>query len=122
MDTMIVLSDVISFIRENQGIGSSREISESTLLESDLGITGDDGCELLEDLEKRFDISFVGSDGSLRAAFGLGNNEYLFHSEGFDVLGIMAFLFGRTHTRVRALSVGELHRAMVSIKNRQVGD
>ncbi len=119
MNTMILLSDVISFIKENQGIGSSREISESTLLESDLGITGDDGIELLEDLEKRFDISFAGSDGSLREAFGLEKNEFLFHGEGFDFFGISASLFGRAHTRVKALSVGELHRVIVSIKNRK---
>lgn len=81
------LKDVIEFVREFSGDHKSA-ITEHTLLDADLGITGDDGVELLEDAEKKFGVSFVTEERSFQETFGLGENEYLFNSEGVDFLGI----------------------------------
>ncbi|ORM68441.1 DUF1493 family protein [Pantoea rwandensis] len=53
------LQQVIDFVREFSGDVKS-VITEETRLEADLGITGDDGIELLEQAEKRFGVSFFG--------------------------------------------------------------
>ncbi|MBK0124352.1 DUF1493 family protein [Pantoea sp. S61] len=47
------LEQVIEFVREYSGDLKS-VMTEHTRLEADLGITGDDGVELLEEAEKRF--------------------------------------------------------------------
>lgn len=113
MNTVIELEDVIAFIREHQRLGVRIPITSTTFFERDLGITGDDGVELLEDIQKRFGVSFIGPDGSLRVAFGLAADEYLFHSEGFSLFGFIAHLFGWASEKVRPLSVGRLHQVVV---------
>ena len=99
------LDDLVTCIRDHQRIRKSREITSTTRLEADLGITGDDGCELLEEVERRFCVSFVGKDGSLRDAFQLEKDQYLFHSEGFP-----SFL----NENVKPLTVGELFQVLIS--------
>jgi len=115
MSNTISIEDVISCIRDSQGIAPKRVIQESSLIEDDLGITGDDGCDLLTDIEKRFGISFKGSDGSLREAFDLEPDEYLFHSEGCNPFALLLELFGRTMERVKPITVGDLHRAILKV-------
>lgn len=105
------LDDVITFIRADQYIGEGTPITATTLLEADLGITGDDGSELLEGLQKHFAISFAGP-GGLREAFGLQPGEYLFHSEGLGFFRWLAGCFGKDIENVKPLSVGELHRVI----------
>lgn len=81
------MADVIAFVRDFAGC--RREIiDENTWLEKDLGITGDDGVELLEEAEKVFGVSFSAEEGGFRKAFSLKENEYLFHSEGIDFLAL----------------------------------
>lgn len=109
------LDDVITFIRADQYIGEGTPITATTLLEADLGITGDDGSELLEGLQKHFAISFAGPDGSLREAFGLQPGEYLFHSEGLGFFQWLAGCFGKDIENVKPLSVGELHRVIARL-------
>lgn len=116
----VTLDDVIAFIREHQGVGDGIPITATTLLENDLGITGDDGCELLEALQKRFDISFTGSDGSLREAFGLRQGEYLFHSEGIGLFQMLAGLFSRDIENIKPLSAGELHQVIAGLRKTPV--
>ena len=116
MNGSVALEDVIAFIRESQGIGAKKIISESSLLENDLGITGDDGCELLEEVQKEFGVSFSGADGTLREAFDLKRDEYLFHSEGMSLFLIFANFVGFAIEKVRPLSVGELHRVVAKLK------
>jgi hypothetical protein len=113
---IVELKDLISFIRENQGIGKRKTITADTLLERDLGITGDDGGELLEEIQNKFGVSFAGSDGSLRKAFGLAPDEYLFHSEGFSPFLFIASLLGFSIEKVKPLSVGQLYRVIVELK------
>ena len=106
------INGLIAFIRKHQGISQNKLISETSLLEKDLGITGDDGCELLEAIEKEFSLSFLGSDGSLREVFGLSDGQYLFHSEGVGLFSAIASLFGRDVENVKAISVGDLYSAI----------
>jgi acyl carrier protein len=111
MSLEVTLENLISIIRECQGFSEKDIITEASLLEKDLGITGDDGSELIEVIEKKFDISFAGSDGSLRDAFGLGEGQYLFHSEGMNLFWLLASLFGRDLENVKTITVGELYLA-----------
>lgn len=110
MHKEIALEEVIEFVRHWHGISTTKAITADTFLEKDLGITGDDGVELLEALEKRFGISFSDGKAGLRPAFGLAANEFLFHSEGFGLLaGLFRKLFGLQLENVRPLTVGRLH-------------
>lgn len=108
------LEEVIEFVREFSGDHKS-VITEHTRLDADLGITGDDGVELLEDAEKKFGVSFVTEERSFQETFGLGDNEYLFNSEGLDLLGIgrlVSWLRKEPRSVVKDLSVGELWRVL----------
>jgi hypothetical protein len=114
----LTLENLISLIREFHRIPNKTEISENTLLEDGLGITGDDGCELLEEIEKTFSLSFTGKDGSLREAFDLEENQFLFHGEGIDLFGIFSFIFGRKPENVKPITVGDLLTASLKVKNK----
>lgn len=84
------LADVITFIREFS-VCRRENIDANTYLENDLGITGDDGVELLEGAGKVFGVSFSAEEDSFRDAFSLKEKEYLFHSEGIDFLALFIF-------------------------------
>ena len=108
------LQQVIDFVREFSGDAKS-VITEETRLEADLGITGDDGVELLEEAEKRFGVSFVTEERSFKETFGLGENEYLFNAEGVDLLGarrLVGWIRNEPRCVVRDLTVGELWRVL----------
>lgn len=117
MTSATTLAELIACIRESQGIKASKSISGDSLLERDLGITGDDGDELLQAIQERFGVSFAGADGTLREAFGLEKNEYLFHSEGFSFLVMIANFFGFSIENVKPLSVAQLHRVILERRN-----
>lgn len=115
------LADVIAFIRDfskyKRGI-----LDENSWLEEDLGITGDDGVELLEEAENVFGVRFCAGKEDFRQVFSLKENEYLFHSEGFDFLGIAYLcrrLRGIPEPVIRDLSIGQLHRALVEAHNKK---
>lgn len=115
------MADVIAFVREFAGC-KRETINENTWLEKDLGITGDDGVELLEEAEKIFDVSFSTEEEDFRKTFSLKENEYLFHSEGIDFLGIVYLcrrLRGIPAPVIRDLSVGQLHRVLVEARNKK---
>ncbi|WP_052696611.1 DUF1493 family protein [Pantoea sp. BL1] len=65
------LEEVIEFVREFSGDHKSM-MTEHTLLDADLGITGDEGAELLEEAEKRFGVSCVTEERSFQETFGIG--------------------------------------------------
>jgi acyl carrier protein len=94
------------FIRRECGLRKDKHIDADTQFERDLGITGDDGGELLEAVEKQYQIEFT------HESFGLEFNEYLFHSEGFDLSPIQS-LFGRPIPEVRSFTAGELYEAVL---------
>lgn len=115
------LDDVITFIRE-----FSRDyrtpMDENTWIDAGLGITGDDGSELLVEIEQAFGLSLSSEERGFRDTFSLGENEYLFHSEGFDPLCIGRFidwLRGRPDAIVTDLTIGRLHQALVEAAERE---
>lgn len=114
----ITLANLIDFIRKHQGLAKNQAITGATLLEKDLGITGGDGCELLEAIQKQFNVSFIGADNSIRELFSLQDDEYLFHSEGFSLFSLLARLFGHDIEKVKALSIGQLFQAICLAKNK----
>jgi hypothetical protein len=106
------LEEVIQCVRDSSG-DRKTAIDEHTWLEKDLGITGDDGSELIEEAELRFGVSLFDEEGN---AFGLKENEYLFTAEGLDLLGICQFidwLRGIPRSVITDLNVGQLHQALV---------
>ena len=116
------VEEVIAFVREFSGC-TRKAIDESTLLEEDLGICGDDGVELLE-AEKFFAVRFETDEEDFRSLFSLKENEYLFTSEGLDLLGICYFfrwLHGEPEPVVRDLSIGQLHQVLVKVRSKQEG-
>jgi hypothetical protein len=107
------LAEVVAFVREFTRAGRSTAVSGNTRIEADLGITGDDGSELLATAEERFGADF-GDD--LRTAFRLGPEEFLFHSEGTPIPGadvLSRWLTGSPRPNVRDLTVDELHQAIL---------
>ena len=102
------------FIREWSQLPEYKHIAPETLFERDLGITGDDGTDLLEAIEKRFNVELASEKNGLRKTFNLQPNEYLFHSEGWGptIPDLLSF-FKRTPTPiVRSFTVGELFDAV----------
>ncbi|WP_147199934.1 hypothetical protein [Pantoea sp. CCBC3-3-1] len=113
------LSQVIIFVHQFSKAPLA-SVHEQTLLEADLGITGDDGVELIEAAEKIFRVDFCSTEQSFSTIFSLKENEYLFNSEGLDLLGICRlfdWIRGIPRPVIRDLSVGQLHRALVEACN-----
>ncbi len=104
------------FIRDFARISASTKITPNTEFEKDLKITGDDGVDLLQETEKRFSVKLSSGDHGYKKTFNLGPNEYLFDSEGLDLIGIIPLLqriFGKNKTyTVRRFTVGELFDAV----------
>jgi hypothetical protein len=106
--------DVSDLVRDFGGIRKSRSISSDTRIEADLGITGDDGEELLLYAEKHFGVELHDTDTGIRATFDLRPNEYLFNSEGYDfgIGTVMRWIRREPKLVVVDLTVGDLHRAI----------
>ena len=104
-----------NFIRKWAAIPERMKIAPETLFEDDLGITGDDGCELLEEIERHFAFRLSSSEHGYRQTFDLPPNEFLFNSEGFgpSPSGIVSlFDPSAIHSSIRPFSVGELFNAV----------
>ena len=82
-------------------------IDPETQFERDLGMTANEGGELLKDLEKHYGIEF-GADW-----FDLKKNECLFHSGDPDADPVVQTIFGASRTEVRPLTAGQLCRAVL---------
>ncbi|MDB9744271.1 DUF1493 family protein [Fibrobacterales bacterium] len=118
MDNELTYINLVSFIRHNERISKKVKITEDTLLEKDLGITGDDGSELLQAIEKQFSFSFSDESGSIDKIFNLGKNEYLFHSEGFNPFNLLFKLIDRKKENVNRLSIKKLYQASICAKQK----
>lgn len=116
MDRPLTFENLVALIRSDQRISVSKSITEHTELERDLGITGDDGAELLIEIEKQFSLSFAGKDGTIKEVFGLGENQYLFHSEAFFPFTWLLSIFGKKEAYVKPLTVGQLYEAAKKAK------
>jgi acyl carrier protein len=49
-------AEFADFIRSQCGVSAKKNITPASKFEDDLGITGDDGVDLLKATEKRFDV------------------------------------------------------------------
>jgi hypothetical protein len=115
-DIRPTFNDVAHFVRDWAHIPGKNQITTETQFERDLGITGDDGDELLKAAQTRFRVDLTDGDNGYRTIFNLGSNEYLFNSEGLPWFGGtgMITLFARPNTNftVRSFTVGELCEAI----------
>ena len=98
------LEELTDTIRKKCGLRPRDLIVPDAQLDRDLGITGDDGSELLEAIEERFGVTFTA------ASFDLQPNEFLFGPEASlpgldDLLSMFGF---RPPKVIRALTVGQL--------------
>jgi acyl carrier protein len=97
------------FVRSQCGISRKKKITPESKFEDDLGVTGDDGVDLLRATERRFDIQLSDAEHGYRPTFDLGPDEFLFHSEGWFP----------TPGSVREFKVGDLYGAV--LKNLKTG-
>ena len=111
----LTFDEFAAFTREYWSVANRKRITQETQFERDLGLTGDDGDDLLEATEKRFDVTLCSEETEVRETFNLKTNEYLFHSEGGG-LGMLPFemttLFSTTAPTIREFTVGELYEAV----------
>jgi hypothetical protein len=114
----LTFDDVADFVRACARVPVKRPITPETQFERDLGITGDDGSELLEAAEEHFAVNLAPDEGGYRATFGLGPNEYLFNAEGTGLGAASITLF--SSRSVRSFTVGELYQALVEVQRRQL--
>lgn len=98
----------VDFTIDSFCLQSDESITRDTLVEKDLGITGDDGDEFLLAIQDEFGIDFRDEKGSIRKAFDLKENEYLFHSEGLN-------LFPFNKENVKPLTIGQLYDVVVKL-------
>ena len=100
-------ADFADFIRSQCGIQQKKSITLESKFEDDLGVTGDDGLDLLKATEKHFNVNLSDSEQGYSRTFDLAPNELLFQGEG---------LFNY-HGSVREFTVGELYRAVRKAQN-----
>jgi ubiquinone/menaquinone biosynthesis C-methylase UbiE len=98
------------FINDNYNSRNKLSLTKETLVEKDLGITGDDSDEFLLAIQEEFEINFCYETGSIKKAFNLKKNEYFFHGEGFS-------LFDWGKYRIIPITVGELYDVVVKLSN-----
>ena len=121
MPMMPALENVADFVREFAGLKRSFPITERTKLDADLGVTGDDGDQLLREAAKRFQTVLADEETGYRSTFLLADDEYLFHAEGLEFFGVLGFarrICGSRAIKVRDLTVGELHAAIRRARDR----
>jgi hypothetical protein len=97
-------------LRKFLGVSAKRPISRSTRFEKDFGVTGEDGVDVLEWAAKTFGAELASNEHGYRQTFGLGENEYLFNSEGFGCL--LSLFWPTPKTTVREFTIGELYDAV----------
>ncbi|MDD5359700.1 MAG: DUF1493 family protein [Sulfurovaceae bacterium] len=107
--------EVVAFVRGFHSISPKQAITSDTLLEADLGITGDDGDDLLLAVSERFQVDLASPEKGISQTLELRPNEFLFGPEGFDPIGItvlIRWLKGEPRPIYRDLTIGELHDAI----------
>lgn len=108
------------FVRQFWHVSPRKPIAPDTQFERDLGLTGDDGDELLLATQERFGVQLGSEETGIRETFNLGPNEYLFHSEGWELFpSRLTTLFGGADEyAVRKFTVGELFQAVLNARKR----
>lgn len=116
----ITFDQFANFIREFWSVPGRRQIAPETQFERDLGLTGDDGDELLLATQRRFGVKLGSEETGIRETFNLRPNEYLFHSEGWDIFPFrFTSLFRIEKYTVRKFTVGELFGAVCKARQRE---
>lgn len=112
--TALSFDDFTQFIREYWSLSRKKVINPETQFERDLGLTGDDGDDLLEAVAKRYEIEFTSE------SFNLKPNEALFHDEASVLFlgpAAMQTLLSldplRSAREIRSFTVGELYDAVL---------
>lgn len=108
--------EVETFVRHFAGLRQNHVVEPASRLEADLGITGDEGDDLLQGASRQFGVQLADPVLGYRSTFGLAHDEYLFHGEGLDLLGIGAiirWIRKEPRPRVRDLTMAELHNAIL---------
>ncbi len=111
------------FIREWAAIPKRKPILPATLFEDDLGISGDDGCGLLEATEKHFGVCLSTPEEGYRHTFDLAPHEFLFHSEGlgWGLLDIVSIIRpSAMPPSIRAFRVGDLFEAIKRVPTKPI--
>jgi hypothetical protein len=117
----ITFDQFANFIREFWSVPARKEIAPETQFERDLGLTGDDGDELLLATQRRFGVKLGSEETGIRETFNLRPNEYLFHPEGWDIFPFrFTSLFGAEEYTFRKFTVGELFEAVCKARQRAV--
>ena len=99
--------DLAELIRKCQGLKADKPINPDSQFERDLGVTGDDGTELLQKIEQHYGIHFTPE------SFQLQDNEFLFNGEGLDIFGVVwRMIRNKPESEVRSFTVGELYLAL----------
>ncbi len=99
--------ELAELIRQHLGFRLDKQIASEMQFERDLGITGDDGSEIVDAVAKQYGIEFTAE------SFGLEANEFLFNSEGIGLIpSIIRLLLRKPEPEVRSFTVGELFEAV----------
>lgn len=114
----LTFDEFAEWLRWYRYIPARKAILPETQFERDLGLTGDDGTDLLEATEKRFEVRLGNEETGLRDTFNLQPNEYLFHSEGWgpSPAEIISLFSDSPSPTVRCFTVGELFEAVKGIR------
>ena len=100
----ISFTEFAAFVAQVAGV-EPRQITPASEMERDLGVTGDDGIDLLVAIAQQYGTDFD------RPHHG---GRYLFHSEGIDLVGpVVRRLIGRSSSKVIPLTAGDLHLAVL---------
>ena len=116
--------EVANFVQHLTGVRNGYPISGETRLETDLGVTGDDGSALLDEASKRFSAAVTSDIDGYRTTFALAPNEDLFSEEGLDLLGIcllVRWLRKELRSIVRDLTIAQLHDAILRTRSAPTG-
>jgi hypothetical protein len=116
----LTFEEFAEWLREYWHVAARKAIVPETQFERDLGLTGDDGDDLLEAAEKRFEVKLGNEETGLRDTFNLQPNEYLFNSEGWgpSPAEIISLFSDSPTITVRSFTVGELFEAVRKTKPR----
>ena len=116
------LEEIVSFVRDVCDIPARKVILNTTRIEEDLGVSGDDADDLLRAACERFGVSEDSLGEELRRAFDLEQNQTLFTPEGFDLLGIsclIRWLRGVPQSKARDCTIQELRDVLEDARDSQ---
>jgi hypothetical protein len=110
----LTFDEFAAWLREYWSVPVRKAIVPETQFECDLGLTGDDGDDLLVAAEKEFEVKLGNEETGIRETFDLQPNEYLFNSEGWgpSPAELTSLFSGSPSSTVRSFTVGELFEAV----------